>query len=132
MTVCLSRIVTHCPSKARKETLPSPLSTRWISYSYGTAKESPPISLDPVPRPLPPPAMSSLSHDVTYPLFPIAAAFSTVLVLIPLPWHLEAWNSGTCYYMIWTALACFNQFINSVVWANDAINRAPVWCDICG
>lgn len=75
--------------------------------------------------------MSLLSHDVTYPLFPIAAALGAVLVLIPLPWHLEAWNSGTCYYMIWTALACLNQLVNSVVWANDAINRAPVWCDIC-
>ena len=69
--------------------------------------------------------------DVTYPLFPIVAALGFVVVLIPLPWHLEAWNSGTCYYMIWVALACLNQLINSVVWANDAINRAPVWCDIC-
>lgn len=32
--------------------------------------------------------------------------------------------------MIWTAVACLNQFVNSVVWSNDAINRAPVWCDI--
>ena len=70
-------------------------------------------------------------YDITYPLFPIAAALGFVVVLIPLPWHLEAWNSGTCYYMIWVALACLNQFVNSVVWANDAINKAPVWCDIC-
>lgn len=33
--------------------------------------------------------------------------------------------------MVWTALGCLNQFINSIVWANDAINYAPVWCDIC-
>ncbi|KAJ7453723.1 pheromone receptor, partial [Mycena latifolia] len=46
------------------------------------------------------------------------------------PWHLQAWNSGTCFYMIWTALACLNQFINSVVWRDDMVNRAPVWCDI--
>ncbi|KZT19586.1 STE3-like pheromone receptor [Neolentinus lepideus HHB14362 ss-1] len=64
------------------------------------------------------------------------AVFSTfafigfTISLIPLPWHLEAWNSGTCYYMIWTSVGCLNQFINSVVWADDAINRAPVWCDI--
>ena len=69
--------------------------------------------------------------DITYPLFPIAAALGFFAVLIPLPWHLEAWNSGTCYYMIWAALACLNQFINSVGWANDAINKAPIWCDIC-
>ena len=66
-----------------------------------------------------------------YPFFPIVSALGFVLVLIPLPWHLEAWNSGTCYYIIWTALACLNSFINSIVWADDAINRAPVWCDIC-
>ena len=66
-----------------------------------------------------------------YPLFPIASFLGFVLVLIPLPWHLQAWNSGTCFYVFWTSLACLNQFINSVTWANDAINKAPVWCDIC-
>ena len=70
-------------------------------------------------------------YDVTYPSFPIVAALGFVVILVPLPWHLEAWNSGTCYYMIWVALACLNQFVNSVVWANDALNRAPIWCDIC-
>ena len=66
-----------------------------------------------------------------YPLFPIASFLGFFLVLLPLPWHLEAWNSGTCYYMMWTALACLNRFINSIMWANDAINRAPIFCDIC-
>ena len=78
-----------------------------------------------------PPYSSWIMADITYPLYPIAAALGFVVVLIPLPWHLEAWNSGTCYYMIWVALACLNQFVNSVVWANDALNRAPIWCDIC-
>lgn len=32
--------------------------------------------------------------------------------------------------MIWTALGCLNQFINSIVWNGNAINWAPVWCDI--
>lgn len=34
-------------------------------------------------------------------------------------------------YMIWTGLACLNQFINSVAWNSDVINKAPVWCNIC-
>lgn len=83
---------------------------------------------------LPPSPSSPPQQDMTgylYPLFPIFSALGFVLVLIPLPWHLEAWNSGTCYYMIWTALACFNSFVNSIAWADDALNRAPVWCDIC-
>lgn len=53
-----------------------------------------------------------------------------VLVTIPLPWHLEAWNTGTCLYMLWTGLACLNNFINSVVWDGNALNPAPIWCDI--
>jgi len=69
--------------------------------------------------------------ELLYPLFPIASFLGFVVVLIPLPWHLQAWNSGTCFYVFWTSLACLNQFINSVVWANDALNKAPMWCDIC-
>ncbi|PPQ64993.1 hypothetical protein CVT26_015702 [Gymnopilus dilepis] len=53
-----------------------------------------------------------------------------VLVCIPFPWHLEAWNTGTCLYMAWTALGLLTLFINSVIWADNAINYAPVWCDI--
>ncbi|KAF9526208.1 fungal pheromone STE3G-protein-coupled receptor [Crepidotus variabilis] len=68
--------------------------------------------------------------DVTYPLFPIFAFLGFVLSLIPLPWHLQAWNSGTCYFMMWAALACLNQFINSIVWAGNSINHSPAWCEI--
>ncbi|KAL4070140.1 pheromone A receptor-domain-containing protein [Scleroderma yunnanense] len=62
--------------------------------------------------------------------FSACAFVGFVLVTIPLPWHLEAWNTGTCLYMIWTSLGCLNLFINSVVWNSDVINKAPVWCDI--
>jgi len=68
--------------------------------------------------------------DPTYPLFPVFAFLGFVLALVPLPWHLQSWNSATCYYMIWASLACLNKFINSVVWADNALNPAPVWCDI--
>ena len=44
---------------------------------------------------------------------------------------MTASNRGTCMYMVWTALGCLNQFINSVVWNKNVVNRAPVWCDIC-
>ncbi|KAF9007127.1 pheromone A receptor-domain-containing protein [Cyathus striatus] len=68
--------------------------------------------------------------DPTYPLFPVFAFLGFVLVLIPLPWHFQAWNSGTCLFMIWTGLGCLNLFINSIVWHGNAIDKAPVWCDI--
>lgn len=69
---------------------------------------------------------------MTYPnqVYSAFAFLGFALCAIPLPWHLEAWNTGTCLYMVWTGLACLNLGINSVVWNNDAINRAPVWCDI--
>ncbi|KAJ7034226.1 pheromone A receptor-domain-containing protein [Mycena alexandri] len=66
----------------------------------------------------------------SYPLYPVFAFLSFVIVLIPLPWHFQAWNAGTCLFMIWTALACLNNFINSVVWHNSITDYAPIWCDI--
>ncbi|KAJ2937036.1 hypothetical protein H1R20_g62, partial [Candolleomyces eurysporus] len=52
------------------------------------------------------------------------------LVLIPMPWHLEAWNTGTVLYMSWTATSLLNFFINSIIWNGNFKNWAPVWCDI--
>ncbi|KAG6882742.1 hypothetical protein C0992_010782, partial [Termitomyces sp. T32_za158] len=49
---------------------------------------------------------------------------------IPFYWHLEAWNTGTCLFMAWAGLMNLNQAINSTVWNGNAINKAPVWCDI--
>ncbi|KAJ6468598.1 putative fungal pheromone GPCR, STE3-type [Mycena vulgaris] len=68
--------------------------------------------------------------DALYPLFSIFAFLGFFLVLVPLPWHLQAWNSGTCFYMMWAALACLNQFVNSIAWKDDVLNKAPIWCDI--
>nr|ALK27861.1 mating factor receptor STE3-2 [Limonomyces culmigenus] len=68
--------------------------------------------------------------DFAWPFFPIVALLGAVLPLIPLSWHLQAWNSGTCYYMIWASILCLNQFVNAIVWHGTAIDFAPVWCDI--
>jgi len=69
---------------------------------------------------------------VSYPneIYSTCAFIGFLLCCIPFPWHLEAWNTGTCLYMFWTSLACLNQFINSVIWRGNVINWAPVWCDI--
>ncbi|KAL1753925.1 fungal pheromone STE3G-protein-coupled receptor [Schizophyllum commune] len=68
--------------------------------------------------------------DPTYPLFPICAFLGCIGCLIPFPWHLQSMNSGTCFFMFWTSLACLNYGVNAVVWHGNAINSAPVWCDI--
>nr|AWT58071.1 Pheromone receptor [Lentinula edodes] len=71
------------------------------------------------------------ASDPTYPLYPTSPFLAFILCIIPLSWHLQAWNSGTCAFMIWTGLACLITGINSIIWADNALNVAPVWCDIC-
>ncbi|EKM56710.1 uncharacterized protein PHACADRAFT_253994 [Phanerochaete carnosa HHB-10118-sp] len=55
---------------------------------------------------------------------------SFCLVSIPLYWHLEAWNVGCILYIFWIGSCSLINFVNGVVWRNDAIIRAPVWGDI--
>ncbi|KAJ7790722.1 fungal pheromone STE3G-protein-coupled receptor, partial [Mycena leptocephala] len=75
--------------------------------------------------------MNRFTHsDPTYPLFPIFAFLGFFLPLIPLHWHFQAWNSGTCWYIFWASLSCLNQFVNSIVWAGNTLNSAPWWCEI--
>ncbi|KAG6819132.1 hypothetical protein H0H93_015052 [Arthromyces matolae] len=71
-----------------------------------------------------------MADPAAYPAFSIFSFIGFILVLIPLPWHFQAWNAGTCLFMIWTAIGCLVLFINSIIWHNNAIDWAPVWCDI--
>lgn len=71
-----------------------------------------------------------MNFNPSYLVFPIFVFLGFFLVLVPLPWHMQAWNAGTCMYITWTALACLVQFVNSVVWRNNVLDVAPVWCDI--
>ncbi|KAJ7145534.1 pheromone A receptor-domain-containing protein [Mycena epipterygia] len=63
-------------------------------------------------------------------VFSLFAFIGFLCSLIPLPWHLEAWNTGTCLYMVWTALACLALFVDSIVWSGNIIDWSPTWCDI--
>ncbi|KZT28900.1 pheromone receptor Rcb3 B43 [Neolentinus lepideus HHB14362 ss-1] len=71
-----------------------------------------------------------MAADVPNSVFSAFSFIGFILVLVPFYWHREAWNTGTCLYMGWTAVQLLNFFINSVVWNNNAINWAPIWCDI--
>ncbi|TDL26972.1 STE3-like pheromone receptor [Rickenella mellea] len=69
--------------------------------------------------------------DPAYPAFSIFAFLGLVAALLPLTWlRVTHHHTGIFIYMFWLALACLNQFINSIVWRDNAINLAPVWCDI--
>ncbi|TDL19900.1 fungal pheromone STE3G-protein-coupled receptor [Rickenella mellea] len=68
--------------------------------------------------------------DPTYPLFSIVSFLCFLLVLSPLPWQFRVWNTGMCMYILWTASSCLIWFINSIIWKNNAADRAPIFCDI--
>ncbi|TDL15054.1 pheromone receptor [Rickenella mellea] len=65
----------------------------------------------------------------TYPAFPIMAFLGFLAPLIPLTW-VGTHNTGVLMYAIWISLACLDRFINSVVWHGNALNPAPIFCDI--
>jgi len=69
--------------------------------------------------------------DPTYPLVPIANFIACALVVIPLI-HLvtRSWNTGVYVFALWTFLSSLSYAVNTIVWANDDKDRAPVWCDI--
>nr|AAZ14943.1 putative transmembrane pheromone receptor [Coprinellus disseminatus] len=68
--------------------------------------------------------------DPSYPAFPILSFLSCIIIVIPLKWHWQAWNSGTCLFMIWTAVGLLNMFVNSIIWHKNVVDWAPIWCDI--
>jgi len=63
-------------------------------------------------------------------VFAVFAFLSFILVSIPLPWHLEAWNTGTCLSILWTGTGSLILSINAIIWDGNTVNWAPVWCDI--
>ncbi|KAG8754733.1 a-factor receptor [Ceratobasidium sp. 428] len=62
--------------------------------------------------------------------FPVLCALGLVLCAVPLPWHWEARNTGTLLYLGWTITGCLVFMTNSIVWAGNTEDVAPVWCDI--
>ncbi|EJD43547.1 STE3-like pheromone receptor [Auricularia subglabra TFB-10046 SS5] len=65
--------------------------------------------------------------DVPYLVIDSLAIF---LVLVPMPWHISAWNSATCYLMIWTVIGCVIHLVNSIIWHESLANPNPTYCDI--
>ncbi|KAJ3522879.1 hypothetical protein NMY22_g11694 [Coprinellus aureogranulatus] len=74
--------------------------------------------------------MSTAPGPIPNPVVSTFAFIGFIGCVVPFPWHLEAWNTGTCLYMFWAGLGCLNVFVNSIVWNGNAINWAPIWCDI--
>ncbi|KAF8597848.1 STE3-domain-containing protein [Ceratobasidium sp. AG-I] len=64
------------------------------------------------------------------PGFPVLCALAIIAVLLPLPWHWKARNTGTLLYIGWTLVGNIVFMVNSLVWAGNLKNPAPIWCDI--
>ncbi|KAJ1300850.1 hypothetical protein OPQ81_002490 [Rhizoctonia solani] len=64
------------------------------------------------------------------PPFPAVCALALVLLLLALPTHMRARNSGTLLYIGWSFFATLFIFVNSLVWSGNISDPAPVWCDI--
>ena len=63
--------------------------------------------------------------------FPVLCALAIVLVLLPLPWHVKARNTGTLMHAGWTILGNIVFLVNSIVWAENTNDLIPLWCDFC-
>ena len=62
-------------------------------------------------------------------VYPIAIAFAflnllvTILILPPLFWHFRNRNVGATVLVTLTIYACFQNFLNAVIWPNDDMPR---------
>ncbi|OCF59121.1 hypothetical protein L486_03622 [Kwoniella mangroviensis CBS 10435] len=65
-----------------------------------------------------------------HPDYPFWSFISTVLVLLPLPWHIRARNIATLSLIFWLVLANVVTFVNTIVWAGNFRDHNPIWCDI--
>ncbi|CAE6406821.1 unnamed protein product [Rhizoctonia solani] len=64
------------------------------------------------------------------PVFPAFCALALALLLLVLPTHVRTRNSGTLLFIGWTFTTTLIFFVNSIVWAGNLSDPAPVWCDI--
>ncbi|CAE6436088.1 unnamed protein product [Rhizoctonia solani] len=64
------------------------------------------------------------------PAFPTVCALALVLLLLVLPTHVRVRNIGTLLFIGWSFVATLILFVNSLVWAGNLSDPAPVWCDI--
>lgn len=77
-----------------------------------------------------PPFVHLPAPTTMYVELPIVSIVCALLVLLPLPWHWRARTVPTISMALWLFVYNIIAAVNSIVWANNAIIRIPVWCDI--
>ncbi|KAF8704763.1 STE3-like pheromone receptor, partial [Rhizoctonia solani] len=76
------------------------------------------------------PKHHELEPTMRDPVFPTICALALVLLLLVLPTHVRARNIGTLLFIGWSFISTLVFFVNSLVWAGNLSDPAPVWCDI--
>ena len=66
-----------------------------------------------------------------YPALPAGAFIAAFLILIPTSWLWRAGHVPTLSLIAWLFILNIIYGVNSLLWSDDAIERVPIWCDIC-
>nr|AEY62504.1 pheromone receptor a1 [Ustilago xerochloae] len=61
---------------------------------------------------------------------PFFALFASILVLLPLSWHIRSRNVGTITLSLYLFFGNLDNFVNSTVWWSSTANKAPGFCEI--
>lgn len=65
-----------------------------------------------------------------HPDYPIWSLVCLILVILPSPWHWRARNISTIGLIFWMALYHCLVFINTLLWADNYADSAPIWSEI--
>jgi len=91
---------------------------QWVPLRIRSIPSSPSLVSSCVPYP-------STGTSKVCAITPVVVACSLRIMM-----YGTAWNAGTCLYIIWTGVGCLIQSINSIVWNNNTVDKAPIYCDI--
>ncbi|VDB95832.1 unnamed protein product [Peniophora sp. CBMAI 1063] len=70
--------------------------------------------------------------DPTYPLYPIASALASAMLLVVLmnSFIRQSWNLGVAFLCFWLFVENFTGTINHIVWSDNAAVKLYIYCDI--
>ncbi|VDB95833.1 unnamed protein product [Peniophora sp. CBMAI 1063] len=70
--------------------------------------------------------------DPTYPLYPIASALASAMLLVVLvnSFIRQSWNLGVAFLCFWLFVELLTATINHVVWSDNADVKLYIYCDI--
>ena len=67
-----------------------------------------------------------------YPLVPVVNIVSAVLIMLSMinASARRSWNTGVLMLGTWVLVMCIIIAVDAIVWADNANDSVPVWCDI--